>query len=305
MSKITYDDFIREQTHTIKKWLDLFDISEKKWKTYNDFLIKFLQWSSLTVTNQCKFDDKKKNEVLIDILSDIPIIDPDMFDKLVKRRQENIVTKPLWWSKHDYECRTDEIKNKIKKPIRDFVIERTNSYFNFYSLYSEQKINTILWKLRNLDKLIEEYEIQISTNETWNIEYEDMLSPEEIAELKIWLWELEEERDIFNINLSDYEERYQSRVNNYQLKVNIFQKKLQRITEKYIFAHTNPLWRLKKSYIELFLLDKMDIWFFQWPEYSFSLWDKTLSLIEDKKLSLIDMMKIEKIPKQWELNFDE
>lgn len=305
MLKTTYNDFVTEQTHKIKKWLELFDITEKKWKTYNDFLIKFLEWSTLTVTNQCNFDNKKKNEVLIDILSDIPIIDPDMFDKLIELRENYIVTKPLWWSKYDYEYRTEEIKRKIKKPIKSFVKERTDSYFDFYSRNSEEKIKIIIWKLKNLDKLIEEYQIQISTNETWNIEYEDMLSQEEVSELKIWLWELEDERDILNINLSEYQQRYQSRVNNYPSKVSSFQKKLQIITEKYIFAHTNPLGRLKKSYIELFLLDKMNIWFLQWSEYGFSLWEKTVSFIEDKKKSLVDTMTIEKRPIQWELNFDE
>ena len=302
MSKDNYEQFVQKQVKIIREWLASFDINQKKWKSYNDLLIQFLQWSTLTINNKCNFDITKKNKVLIDILSDVWIIDTDMFDELTKLRNKYVGTKPLGWTSFDYENWTEEIKRNIQSPIYAFVKNRVDQNLEWYvdnQHYEFQK------KLSNFDTEIELYEIQISQHEWWNLEYEDILSSEQIEEIKLWIWDLKHEKDLFLAEYAVFCEQYESYKKTYSSKIISFQKKLQILAEKYIFAHTNPIARLKKSYIELFLLDKMDIWFLQWSEYKFSLSEKVTHEIQQKKQSLINIIEQKKPPTQLQFNFDE
>lgn len=69
----------------------------------------------------------------------------------------------------------------------------------------------------------------------------------------------------------EYGREYILRTQSYGHKVALFEKKIQLLAEKYIFAHTNPLARLKKTYIEFFLLDSVQVDIVHGPDYAFEL----------------------------------
>lgn len=280
-----YDQFIYQQSQTLKQELSFFDDAQKIGKKYNDMLIGFLSWSVLTLTPHCHLDINKKNAVLVDLLSDLPIIDQELFDFLFGLRGPLVDTKPLGGNHHDYEQWTDMVKHKIKDHIKVFVKQRADAFF----VKRQHEYTSMLWdmarRLNVMDFDIQTQESYLATHgfadvvEHSNEEDVQLLNKtreDNVAEQSYLLFEYDE-----------YGREYSLRVQSYGHKVALFEKKIQLLAEKYIFAHTNPLARLKKTYIELFLLDSVQVDIVHGPDYAFELWSQVVKQIDLKKKELV------------------
>lgn len=309
MSEI-YDKFTREATQSIEKWLMHFSEHQKTGKEYNDFLVNFLKWSTLTVTNHCDFSDEKKKNTLVDILSPLPIIDDELFNFLWNLRDKYKSTKPIGWTHIDYSERTKGIKEKISQPIKEFVKKRTDLTIDQYREYCNSIIQPTILETNNINKQINEYELQLDNIKNYNIDMDDIPSEDTIDELKETIDYLKERKEILEIQYNeidtdiwDMQEKF---MKDYPKKIQKFNEKITHLAEEYIFAKkkdwiNNPLRKLKNAYIKLFLLDELDsIQFSQWSEYNFELWKNTLQEINNKKQELTNILTKEN--KNWQLD---
>jgi peptidoglycan/xylan/chitin deacetylase (PgdA/CDA1 family) len=113
--------------------------------------------------------------------------------------------------------------------------------------------------------------LELETHQTYNLHSNDLLFGAEIEQLHDYIADLTETKDEYESRYLECQSEYTMRKDNYAQRENIFKNNIQHITEKYIFAIDDPVLSLKKSYIELFLINKIDISFLQGSSYQFSL----------------------------------
>lgn len=289
---INYNQFIKQSTQQVKERLAFFDNEKWQGKIYQDKIVLLLQDSHISLSHRSKLTDQKKQQVISDILKDIPLIDNELYGKLVIRRKEyrkkyhpwrtlsldEYIAQWLIWVDIDDE---QTIKEITKEKERSYNSYKDNMDYKYKTWNKEMEA-----KLSNEKDIIDFIKKRVRENyKQKRRRYEKILAEleEDIDQLKKHKNKNKEELENLQQQLQyEYQEyqdmKLQFKDDNYKKSQRKkFRDKLVKLLHNYITSTEHADENLRKTYIALFLYDELKdrINFDQQKEYNLSLWKHT------------------------------
>lgn len=313
-----YDKFIKEATWKVKERLTRFDDQKNQGKFYQDLIVQQLAWTKITLSSKNILNEDKKKEVISKILKDIPLIDEELYNKMVERRKqyrqkyhpgrtmrldEYISYNTHWIDENDIE-KLEKRKRELTQSYSSYRQQMQNKYKTWNNDMEE--------KLSNEKDIIDFINSRVNhnNNKTISIHQKNIQElDKEIRDLKLILnkrHSKEKETNIINqLEILNAEYDFENQQHNQKIDesqdINFqkwqkmkFRKKLVQLLHHYINSTEHADENLRKKYIELFLYDDLKeyISFSQDKEYNLQLWDITQEQINKTENQLIDMLTL-------------
>lgn len=235
------DEFIQQASARIQNKLE-HSSSKDSGKEYQDALVAVLNTAIISVPAQ--FSSVQSNKkLLISILSDIPLIDDELYTFFINQRRKYIQHKPFGKTRDEYITWTKTVEESIAtdKDLKRFAKQRVVKNRNIEKEKWEKYLERLDRQHERLDKLLHDQE------------YMDILSDQTKSFLQQALGELRELR-------VGYDDRYEIYHNDADIEKNVYQlvQKLWLVLKKYILSRNHADENLRAAYIEIFLGGKIE-----------------------------------------------
>lgn len=309
----SYKNFIESASWQVKERLKSFEDQKDQGKFYENRIIEQFVGSQIIISDKAELNTNKEKKIISDILKTIPLIDEELYDKMVLRRkqyrQKYHPGKTMWLDEY-----ISSNINWINENDIETLEERKRQLTQSYSSYKQQMQNKYkTWNNDMEEKLYNEKDIIDFINDRVNHNNNKIINihQKNIQELDKEIQYLqsilnkrhskEKEKNIINqldILEAEYNfenQQYNERIDeaqdmNFQkTQKTKFRKKIVQLLHHYINSTEHADENLRKKYIELFLYDdlKQYISFSQWKEYNLQLWDITQEQINENQKELI------------------
>lgn len=240
-SSLKKDEFIKQASANIQYKLDYYS-SQSAGKEYQDALIRVLSTATISVPSQFSSEQSNKN-LLVAILTEIPLIDDELYSFFIKQRIKYLQYKPLGKTREEYIRWTKMVEESIAHDpkLRQFAKKRV---INNHQREQEQLQQYLEW----LDRQRLRLDVLMSDED-----YKALLSPQNQEFLQQAVGELREMRVGYDDRYEIYHETGNRDINTYHLV-----EKLGLVLKKYILSRNHADKNLRSAYIEIFLGKKLE-----------------------------------------------